>query len=168
MGSSSSTRSATHAGSWYTNNSDKLRRELNGYLEMAEKTLPKDSLLKSLIAPHAGYSYSGPTAAWAYINIDSTKYKRVFLLGPSHHAYLDEWALTQFTEYETPFGNIKIDVDTVKELKDKGDFKYFDSNSDEKEHSLEMHLPFIKRMFGDNEFKLVPIVVGSIDNKKEK
>ena len=135
---------------------------------MAEKALTKDSYLKAIIAPHAGYTYSGPTAAWAYINIDSSRYKRVFLLGPAHHTYLDGCALTQFSELETPFGNIQVDVDIVKELKDKGGFKYFSPENDEEEHSLEMHLPFIKRMFGDNDFKIVPIVVGSIDNKKEK
>ena len=92
----------------------------------------------------------------------------MFLLGPAHHTYLDGCALTQFSELETPFGNIQVDVDIVKELKDKGGFKYFSPENDEEEHSLEMHLPFIKRMFGDNDFKIVPIVVGSIDNKKEK
>ena len=56
MDSGSKTRSATHSGSWYTGDWDELRGELNGYLEMAEKALPKDSYLKAIIAPHAGYT----------------------------------------------------------------------------------------------------------------
>lgn len=85
----SKVRSASHANSWYTGDTDELNAELDEYLSKAEKTLPEGQLLKGLIGPHAGYSYSGPTAAWSYINIDPTQYKRVFLLGPAHHTYLD-------------------------------------------------------------------------------
>jgi MEMO1 family protein len=65
--------------------------------------------LRGIIGPHAGFYYSGPTTAWAYINIDPTKYRRVFLLGPSHHAYLSNCALTKSKYYETPLGNLEID-----------------------------------------------------------
>jgi AmmeMemoRadiSam system protein B len=164
---SENTRSATHAGSWYSGDGDELGQELDGYLENAKKTLP-DGKLKGIIGPHAGYAYSGPTAAWAYINIDPSQYKRVFLLGPAHHTYLDGWALSKCSVYETPLGDINIDTDIVKELHDTGKFKYFSHEQDEEEHSLEMHLPYIKKIFGDQEFSLVPIVVGSINYKKEK
>lgn len=85
----SGTRKASHAGSWYTDDPEELMEELNGYLEKASKTVPEGTKLKGMIAPHAGYAYSGPTAAWSYINIEPTNYKRVFLLGPAHHKYLD-------------------------------------------------------------------------------
>ena len=65
--------------------------------------------MKALIGPHAGYRYSGPTAAWSYINIDPSKYTRVFLLGPSHKVFLDFIATTVCTEWATPLGNIDID-----------------------------------------------------------
>jgi AmmeMemoRadiSam system protein B len=72
-----------------------------------------------LIGPHAGYRYSGPTAAFAYVNITpevAKRIKRVFLLGPSHKAYLEFIATTKCTEWETPLGNWKIDTDTVNRL----------------------------------------------------
>jgi len=151
MDSSGITRSASHAGSWYTNNKSELDTELTNYLKKAEKTIPEGHL-KGIISPHAGLYYSGPTAAWSYINVDPSKYSRVFLLGPAHHTYLDGCALSQCSEYDTPLGSIKIDVDTVKELHDTGEFKWFSLNDDEEEHSLEMHLPYIKKIFtGDDD-----------------
>jgi len=70
-----------------------------------------------LIGPHAGFRYSGPTAAWAYINIrNPEKYKRVFLMGPSHKVFLDFIATTSCSEWETPLGNLKVDHDTINEL----------------------------------------------------
>ena len=90
---SGESRSASHAGSWYTGDTTELNTELDDYLSKAEKTLPEGKL-KGIIGPHAGFSYSGPTAAWAYININPDLYSRVFLLGPAHHTYLDGCALS--------------------------------------------------------------------------
>lgn len=80
--------------------------------------------LKGIIGPHAGLLYSGPTAGWAYINIDPSQYKRVFLLGPSHHAYLTNCALSKAKCYETPIGNIEIDKEMIEEIYNLGDFSY--------------------------------------------
>lgn len=99
-------RVASHAGSWYENNSSKLNTELEKYLDKAEIALPEGAHLKAIIGPHAGYAYSGPTAAWAYKNIDPSKYKRVFLLGPAHHTYTDGCALSKQEIFDTPLGSI--------------------------------------------------------------
>lgn len=88
-------RIASHAGSWYSDRAPELNAELEKYLDNADPILPAGAHLKALIGPHAGFAYSGPTAAWAYKNIDPTKYKRVFLLGPAHHTYTDGCALSQ-------------------------------------------------------------------------
>ncbi len=127
-----------------------------------KEDLPAGSKLKGIIGPHAGFFYSGPTAAWGYININPTNYKRVFLLGPSHHAYLDNCALTKSKFYETPLGNIEIDREVTEEIHSLGGFSYMSKKVDETEHSLEMHAPYIKKMFGDHQFKLVPIMVGNL------
>jgi AmmeMemoRadiSam system protein B len=63
-------RKASHAGSWYTADKQELDKELTTYLGNAKKSLKKGEKLRGIIGPHAGFSYSGPTAAWAYINID--------------------------------------------------------------------------------------------------
>lgn len=68
--------------------------------------LPSGARLRAIIGPHAGFYYSGPTAAWAYINIDPSLFNRVILLGPSHHKYLTNCALTQAEYYETPIGDL--------------------------------------------------------------
>jgi len=119
--------------------------------------------LKGIIAPHAGFYYSGPTAAYAYINIDPSKYKRVFLLGPSHHAYLSGCGLTRSRYFETPLGNIEIDRETTDELYKLGGFTYINKKVDEAEHSLEMHIPVIQKVFKDHQYKLVPIMVGNLN-----
>ena len=70
--------------------------------------------------PHAGYAYSGPTAAWSFAQIDAQTTKKVFIIGPSHHVYLPNCALPVVKEYETPLGNLKIDKDILNELQSTG------------------------------------------------
>ena len=111
-----SVRRATHAGSWYDSSAKKLDNELTGYLSKAEKTIPEPQKLRALIGPHAGLAYSGPTAAWAYKNIDANNYDRVVLLGPSHKVFLDFCGTTACGEWETPLGNVKVDTDSVNGL----------------------------------------------------
>ncbi|KAB8290467.1 hypothetical protein EYC80_010898 [Monilinia laxa] len=81
-------REASHAGSWYTSNPTTLSDELDSWLAQVPSSIENIKLpvpgARLIIAPHAGYSYSGPAAAWAYKSLDLSKAKRVFLLGPSH------------------------------------------------------------------------------------
>ena len=72
--------------------------------------------------------------------------KRIFLLGPSHHFYLTQCALSQCDEYETPLGNLRIDEETVSQLQQTGKFDRMSLGVDEDEHSLEMHLPYIYKL----------------------
>jgi AmmeMemoRadiSam system protein B len=72
--------------------------------------------------------------------------KRVFLLGPSHHYYLDTCALSRCKTYETPLGDLKLDLDTIAELEKTRKFSHMSRSADEDEHSLEMHLPYIYKM----------------------
>ncbi|KAE8542355.1 AmmeMemoRadiSam system protein B [Cryptococcus gattii VGV] len=161
-----SVREATHAGSWYTSSRSGLHNQLSQNLSAVKpiSTLDYDppvSNAKAIIAPHAGYSYSGPAAAWAYAAVPTEKIKRVFLLGPSHHAYLPGVALSKFEAYETPLGDIPLDIDTINELRATRIFSDMKSSTDEDEHSLEMHLPYIRLIFQErNDLKLVPILVG--------
>lgn len=126
------------------------------------------------IKSHAGYSYSGPAAAWAYKSLDLSKSKRIFLLGPSHAWYLDQCALSKHTKYATPLGDLVIDKATVQELANTGEFLTMNTDQDETEHSLEMHLPYIYKMLSQqfsspSEFPtLVPILVGSTNTAAEK
>lgn len=163
----SNIRQATHSGSWYSNSKDELSTQISTFFKNSEilsEISTKNKFLKSIIVPHAGYRFSGPTAGWAYICVNKDKYKRIIILGPSHHAYFEGCGLTKFSYYETPLGNIKIDSDSNKFLKSKKNFKELDNSLDEEEHSLEMQLPFLKYIFQDKNIELLPIMVGDINS----
>ncbi|CBX94676.1 hypothetical protein IAQ61_009360 [Plenodomus lingam] len=184
------TRSPSHAGSWYSDNKELLSRQLDGWLEavpsparpigtsssqQGEVSIPTPNA-RAIIAPHAGYSYSGPAAAWAYKTVDWTNAKRVFLLGPSHHYYLTGAATTGCDNYGTPLGDLIVDTALVKEIQTKWQLEVMSKSVDEDEHSLEMHLPYIHKMLSLNNpsfqsspssVPLVPIMIGNTDPSTE-
>lgn len=158
-------RRASHAGSWYTDNPKKLAEELEGWLTSAG--LVKSSDVRGVIAPHAGYSYSGRAAAYAFGNIEPANISRVFLLGPSHHYYTSKCALSKATVYKTPIGDLPIDQEVIEELKATGKFELMDLRVDEAEHSMEMHLPYLVKVFQGFSVKIVPILVGALSAENE-
>lgn len=145
--SSNSTREASHAGSWYESDGNHLNQQLSNWLTDAVNNTTSHMKARAIIAPHAGYTYSGPTAAYAYRHIDPTDVERVFLLGPSHHYSLNTCALTNHSFYETPLYNIKVDTQISNELYQTGLFTIMNRQQDSDEHSLEMHLPYIAKVF---------------------
>lgn len=181
------TRQATHAGSWYSANKAQLTSQLKGWLErVPASTTPIGSAssqagsvsvpspgARAIIAPHAGYSYSGPAAAWAYKSVDWANAKRVFLLGPSHHYYLSGAETTNCSVYDTPLGGLPIDEATVQKIREEWGIRSMSKNVDEDEHSLEMHLPYIYMMlsqhFPEGQFPLlVPLLIGSTSAHTER
>ncbi|KAI1097878.1 UPF0103-domain-containing protein [Jackrogersella minutella] len=172
------TREASHADSWYTGDPDTLSDELDDFLSRVPDSIDENALpipgAKVVIAPHAGYSYSGPCAAWAYKCLDLSKAKRVFVLGPSHTYYLRGCALTRFAKYETPFGDLTVDEDVVQKLDETGAFREIPSRGDVDEHSLEMHLPYIYKRItqtfsSEADYPtIVPILVGDSNGQEEK
>ena len=84
-------RYASHAGSWYEDDENALDDQLSGWIREANQDTNSNPVrpVKALIGPHAGFSYSGPTAAFAYKGVDPSLYSRVFVLGPSHCVYLE-------------------------------------------------------------------------------
>ncbi|KAL7410894.1 MEMO1 family [Mrakia frigida] len=170
-------RKASHAGSWYSSSSSTLSAELDSYLQAvpasssstpwAKTFEPPVKGCKAIIAPHAGFSYSGPTAAWAYKAVDTSSITRVFILGPSHHVYLDGCALSACSTYETPIGSLNLHLELIAELRNTGRFTTMTLAQDEEEHSIEMHLPLVRKIFDGKDIKIIPILVGSISKTKE-
>ena len=111
--------------------------------------------------------YSGKWAAWAYKNIDPTAFKRVFILGGAHIYDLPGGCLTTCTQFATPLGNIKIDTKTTEILSQKDGFEYYGKKYDEHEHCIELHLPYIKKIFGEQDIELVPIMFGKLTYEEE-
>lgn len=114
---------------------------------------------KAIIAPHAGYQYSGAVAASAYATWEplAGQIQRVIVLGPSHRVALNGFAAPEAEIWQTPLGLVPIDVNVVSQLLQRGDVQRSDS-AHEREHSLEVHLPFLQRVL--KKLSIVPLVVG--------
>ena len=114
---------------------------------------------KVLIVPHAGYIYSGATAAQAYATLAPWRstIRRVVLLGPTHRVAVNGLALPKTDVFSTPLGNVRLDHAAMAELADLPQVVFSDHVHAE-EHSLEVHLPFLQRVLDD--FMLVPLAVG--------
>ena len=152
-------RESILAGTWYPKTAEALQKEVDGFLAKAPEEKKDAFPVKALVAPHAGYEWSGPTAAFAYKAIKDKKYKRVVLLGPSHRKPFQGGALPGVDAFETPLGEIPIDTEACNLLLKNSAFSTLPS-AHAQEHSLEIQLPFLQRTLSD--FKLVPIVVGEI------
>ena len=116
--------------------------------------------MKALIGPHAGFAYSGPNAAWAYKNIDPNDYDRVVLLGPSHQLGFEQLAVTGCDEWDTPLGKLVVDKEAVDFLCEFEGFITIQKRFEESEHSLELHTPYIAKIFAGKNIKFLPIMVG--------
>ena len=159
----STVRVASHAGFWYKDDPAILGKELGNLLDSSPKS-EQNQHLKSIIVPHAGYRFCAPTAAKSFVNVDPKNFNRALILGPSHHAYFEACGLTPFEKFETPFGDVKVDTDTINKLLANNELFFTISQSiDVKEHSIEMEMPFLKYIFGKNDFSIVPIMIGHND-----
>ena len=150
------TRQAAVAGMFYPAHTETLRTSLTELLTAAPAG---EDDAKAIIAPHAGYPYSGPTAACAYRLLESHReqIRRVVLLGPAHRVYLQGMALPSVDTFATPLGDVPIDADGVNEALALPGTQISDE-AHAQEHSLEVHLPFLQTVLDD--FKLIPVVVG--------
>ena len=150
-------RPAAVAGFFYPLDPVELRNSVRQYLAMVpDGDTPAP---KALIAPHAGYIYSGLTAAFAYASLSPRRSSitRVILLGPAHRVYVKGLALSSATHFSTPLGLIEIDQAAVAALKRLPQIIISDP-AHQQEHSLEAHLPFLQCLLP--KFTLVPLVVG--------
>lgn len=152
----SNTRSPAVAGMFYPADPNRLQRTINEYLVLATT---KGSAPKAIIAPHAGYIYSGPVAASAYHLLESVRDKisHVVLLGPSHRVPMPGLALCSCNYYETPLGRVPLDQAAAERLLELPQVSLLDE-AHMMEHSLEVHLPFLQTVL--EQFSLIPLVVG--------
>lgn len=146
------------AGSWYTTDTNALRRELAGYLEAAKPAPLAD--VCALIQPHAGYQFSGPVAAHGAKLVQGRKFSRVIVMGPAHRVYLQNGiAVPDGTHLSTPLGEIPLDAEVLATLRQRPFVNV--AAFGHGEHSVEIQLPLLQLALG--EFKVVPIVVGQLD-----
>jgi MEMO1 family protein len=152
-----SVRPPAVAGAFYPGASADLRSQVSALLAAARTA--NSPRPKALIAPHAGYIYSGPVAASAYASLAPHRheYSRVVLLGPTHRVHLRGLALPEAETFATPLGEISLDRDAVAALRRLPQICVSD-RAHALEHSLEVHLPFLQQMLCG--FTLVPLAVG--------
>ena len=154
------TRPAAVANMFYSGDSRVLHEDIQSYFaEINSEINPAPSTPKAIISPHAGYIYSGLTAAHAYAQLQhaSDTIKRVVLLGPCHRVALRGLAAPSTDFFETPLGIIPIDQNIIKQLLAFSQVQISDL-AHQHEHSLEVQLPFLQEVLTD--FSLIPLVVG--------
>ncbi len=159
-------RKATVAGQFYPNSEQEILRYIDHFNKVLENsTFDMDIKFnpRAIISPHAGYVYSGFTANVAFNCIKKKiSPKRVVVVGPSHKFAFDGASISIYENYETPLGDLKIDLDFAQKLKTKYDFLIFDEKIHQ-EHSTETQMPFVKYHFPDTE--VIEIVYSNCDYK---
>lgn len=184
-------RRAHHAGSWYSEDEEVLDRTLSRYLESAARDHEQNDAttaspsLRAIICPHAGFSYSGPTAAYGYHALEQelsktdSPIRHILVFHPSHHVYLDGCAVSGAQTIATPLGDLPVDSELREDILALGTsricFSEMERSVDEAEHSGEMQYPFIAKVQTASNRKtgktslipILPIMCGNISNSKE-
>lgn len=148
------------AGMFYEREPIRLKNHIETFLDKVNPPEIKGRIL-GLVSPHAGYFYSGKTAAFGYKLIKGEKYDTVIVISPSHYEYFRGVSVYNGTAYQTPLGIVQIDQDLRDELKDYNSVLEFSKRGHGREHALEVQLPFLQVVLGN--FKLLPIVMGDQD-----
>ena len=157
-------RKPVYDGRFYPKDRDALLAQINEYTNLAQKTpvfLPPGKTLKALILPHAGYIYSGLTAAHADFVLKGKHFDKVVIMGPDHRVGFTGCAITDSAGYETPLGIALLHPDAKKLRKLYPSIFQAISASDQQEHCIEVELPFLQSYL--HQFKIVPIVMGQGD-----
>jgi hypothetical protein len=155
-----SIRKAAVAGLFYEADPALLQQQISDL--MSAMGSQSETVPEALIVPHAGYIYSGPTAARAYSCLKSRQdeIRRVVLFGPAHRVYLEGLALPSVDRFETPLGEIALDREAIEQVSGMPGVSISDQ-AHRDEHSLEVQLPFLQTVLA--QFTLVPVVVGMCD-----
>ena len=161
-------RPATQANRFYTGDARELSEEVDSFLALHRGATIYHHVA-AVIVPHAGYYFSGRVAASAYMSVPADQpYKRIFLLGPSHHEWLDGASVnTEADYYATPLGNVKVDRETARSISDADSVFSYQPKAHDREHCLEVQLPFLQRRLGDVP-PIVPIIISTNDFNKLK
>jgi hypothetical protein len=156
-----SVRQPAVAGQFYPADPDRLRRDVRDYIDRA--SLPEGlGDVKAVIAPHAGYVYSGRTAGYAFKALRRLPdvARTVFLLGPAHRVPVDGVALGSFSAFHTPLGDAPVAVERVADMIDAVPFYTRAPRAHQPEHCLEVEIPFLQVSL--DRFELVPMLFGRV------
>lgn len=155
-------RRSSIAGSWYPGSPNVLRDDIEEYLNAASLEDIQGEIL-GVVAPHAGYVYSGGVAAYAYKPIRGKRYDTVIVISPSHRMAFPGASIYRRGGYETPLGVVPVDEEMSDVLINNSAIISDAPAAHIQEHALEIQLPFLQVVLGP--FLLVPIIMGSQDRR---
>lgn len=157
------------AGTWYSSDPAQLRREVEEYINQAEPPELAGEVV-ALVAPHAGYRYSGPTAGYAFRAVLGKSYDLVAVVSPFHQYHMNSLLTSAHEAYHTPLGTIPIDQDALQTLNIHLEEHAGDTLtpiSRDGEHALEIELPFLQVAL-EGDFKLLPVMISASDTAVAK
>ena len=156
----SGVRDAVVAGAFYPASPEELRRTVERHLEAAGDTTELSGTVKAVIAPHAGYAYSGGIAGSAFRQLEARapEIERVVLLGPAHFEPISGLALPDARAMATPLGSVPVDLELAWRVLELSQVAVRPA-AHTREHSLEVELPFLQIVLG--EFNVLPLAVGN-------
>ncbi|HKJ43596.1 MAG TPA: AmmeMemoRadiSam system protein B, partial [Sunxiuqinia sp.] len=155
-----SIRQPAVAGSFYPADPVQLKNQLADFFQDNESVQHDENII-ALIAPHAGYVFSGEVAASAYAQLNRDKsYEHIFVLGPSHHVRMDGASIYNQGNYLTPLGPVKVDTALANQLISEYPFFQFVPSAHKQEHSIEVQLPFLQYWL-HKPITIVPILPGT-------
>ncbi len=145
------------AGMFYTSDPQKLKTEVETLLSIS---FPEENFkdIFGIVVPHAGYIYSGRTAAFGYNAIKEKKYKTVIIISPSHREYFQGTSIFNGEAYETPLGIVEVNQELADRIVQNSDTIFMGQEGHRDEHAIEVQLPFLQTIYED--FSIVPIVMG--------
>ena len=145
------------AGSWYPGNPRALREEIERFFSRVPEWGIGASIV-GIVAPHAGYDYSGQVAAHAYRQLKGISFDAVIIIGPSHRSFFRGVSLYPVGGYETPLGVVPVDETLAGDLIGSGPVVFDMPEAHTQEHSVEIQIPFLQAVLG--EFSFVPLIMG--------
>ncbi len=150
------------AGTFYPADPNALQTMISAYL--AQARIPELGPVRAIIAPHAGYIYSGPVAAHAFKALSQlpARPRNIYLMGPAHYVYVPGIAVATFHGFSTPLGTVSVANEIVDVLLAHGHPFVPFNEAHIPEHSLEVELPFLQTVLG-NAFRIVPMLFGDVD-----
>jgi MEMO1 family protein len=160
MGAINNPRPSPIAGTWYPGDAEHLASSIDKFLLNA-KTQPVKGHIKAIIVPHAGHRYSGGVAAYAYNTIRELRPKTVAVISPMHQYHPARLLTTSHEAYETPLGQVPVNRDLVRQLTQSLMTSLGDGLTPiarDQEHSLEIQLPFLQRIYPDG-YDLLPVML---------
>lgn len=147
------------SGQFYDADPKKLSQDVGAYLKDAD-TIPVEDDVQIVIAPHAGYMYSGSVAGYSFKAVSQKKFKTIVILAPSHFYGFAKASVWSQGGFQTPLGTVVVDEEFAQKLSAFDEQFVFDQQAYQKEHSLEVEIPFLQKTFAD--FKIVPVILGQM------